>query len=350
MLHREESFMLKVKKTVACRFVYPYAVCVYDSPRGKRVMCATESEGKGYSFSAVDCGDLEEVWSGPGGTMTIVPDGYDSFFVTHEFYKGFRSAKSHVSHISRRPDGGYDCEKYFDLPYLHRFSILELGDEKWLVGGTLCDSKEFKDDWSKPGRIYVGKVEYPKPMELRVVQSGITKNHGMYCGPFAGHEKVVICTGVEGAFAVFPPEKDGEDWRVEKILDCEISDIRVADLDGDGVEELVTIEGFHGNLMKVYKKVEEGYREVYRYPIVFGHPIWCGMLLGRPRIIIGYKEANSGLFVLTPRTDTDRMSMEVQMIDELEQFSNIDVWDEGDRFDIFAACSSGNVIKYELSL
>ena len=39
-----------------------------------------------------------------------------------------------------------------------------------------------------------------------------------------------------------------------------------------------------------------------------------------------------------------------QMIDELEQFSNIDVWDEGDRFDIFAACSSGNVIKYELSL
>ena len=74
------------------------------------------------------------------------------------------------------------------------------------------------------------------------------------------------------------------------------------------------------------------------------------MLLGKPRIIIGYKEANSGLFVLTPRTDTDRMSMEVQMIDELEQFSNIDVWDEGDRFDIFAACSSGNVIKYELSL
>ena len=30
--------------------------------------------------------------------------------------------------------------------------------------------------------------------------------------------------------------------------------------------------------------------------------------------------------------------------------ANIDVWDEGDRFDIFAACSSGNVIKYELSL
>ena len=341
--------MLKTEKTVICNFIYPYAVSVYDSPRGKRVLCATECEGKCVGFSAVDGSDLEEVWAGPGGTMTICPVGNDSFFVTHEFYKGFRSAKAHVSFVSRRPDGSYSSEKYFDLPYLHRFSLIDVMGEKWLVGGTLCDSKDFKDDWSKPGRIYVGKVDYPEPMQLRIVQSGITKNHGMYCGPFGDHPCSVICTGVEGAFAVIPPEKEGEDWTVEKILDCEISDIRLADLDGDGVQELVTIEGFHGNRMNVYRKTEEGYRQIYSYPIAFGHPIWCGEMLGRPRIIIGYKEANSGLYVLTPCMDGEKMTMEVQMIDELEQFSNIDVWDEGDRFNIFAACSSGNVVKYQLT-
>lgn len=341
--------MLQIEKKIICNFVYPYAVHVYDSSRGRRVLAATEFEGKCVGFDAVTGDDLEEIWTGPGGTMTIKSVGNDNFYVTHEFYKGFRSAKAHVSYVSRKDDGSYSSEKYFDLPYLHRFSIIDVLGEQWLVGGTLCDSKDFKDDWSKPGRIYVAKVDYPKPVELREIHSGLTKNHGMYCGPFEGHETVVICTGVEGAFVVIPPEKQGEDWKVEQLLDCEISDIRVADLDGDGVEELVTIEGFHGNQMKVYKKTEEGYKAVYSYPIRFGHPIWCGEMLGQPRIIIGYKEDNSGLYVLTPKQGADRLTMDVQMIDELEQFSNIDVWDEGDAFNIFAACSSGNVIKYRLT-
>lgn len=341
---------MQVKKQVICNFTFPYAVTVYDGVKGKRVLCATESEGKGVSFSAVDGSDLEEVWSGPGGTMSIVPVGQDEFFVTHEFYKGFRSAKAHVSHVKREKDGVYSVEKYFDLPYLHRFTIIDVCGEQWLVGGTLCDSKEFKDDWSKPGRIYIGQVEFPKPIDLQVLQSGITKNHGMYFGPHNGRPMVVICTGTEGAFEVIPPSERGGEWKVERLLNTEISDIRVFDIDGDGVDELITIEGFHGDRLKVYKRSDSGeYQEVYAFPLAFGHPIWCGRVLGKPRIIIGYKGANAGLFVLTPKTDGEALSMDVEMIDELEIPSNIDVWDRGNEFDIFAACSSGNVIKYQLS-
>ena len=343
--------MFSIKKQDVCHFDYPYALCVYSCNRGKKVLCATEVEGPGYCFDAGGVSQaVESVWSAPGGTMTICQlDDREEFLVTHRFFKGFRAAEAYVSHVLRLSDGSWKIDKLFELPYLHRFSVVNVHREKWIVGATLCESKKSRDDWSSPGSIYIAKLELEKPMQLQLLYHGITKNHGMYVGPYGSKQEVVICTGSEGAFVVIPPDFPSGDWRVEKILSSEISDIRVFDVDGDGEEELVTIEGFHGNLMKIYKRVNGQHHEVYSFPLVFGHPIWCGEFLGQRHIIIGYKQANSGLYVLTPRKKDGKLSMDVQMIDELEEFSNIDCWDEGNVFHIYAACSTGKVVHYTLT-
>lgn len=47
-----------------------------------------------------------------------------------------------------------------------------------------------------------------------------------------------------------PPDSPDGEWRVEKILEGQVGEIAFADIDGDGLEEMMTIEPFHGNSMK----------------------------------------------------------------------------------------------------
>ena len=59
--------------------------------------------------------------------------------------------------------------------------------------------------------------------------------------------EVLLIAGSEGLYEVAVPGGADIPWRAERLLDREISDAVTVDLDGDGVEELVTIEGFHGD-------------------------------------------------------------------------------------------------------
>ena len=52
-------------------------------------------------------------------------------------------------------------------------------------------------------------------------------------------------TGVEGIFKLNWPV-DGKDWKIEQLTDYETSDIFSADVNQDGKNEYLTIEGFHG--------------------------------------------------------------------------------------------------------
>jgi len=224
---------------------------------------------------------------------------------------------------------------------------MNVENEKWIVGGTLCDDKDNIDDWSRSGRIYAGKVEYPKPCDFKDIKKGIFKNHGFYHGPHDHKPEVAILTGVQGAFEVIPPAPKGGQWKIEQLLDFEISEIRVFDLDGDGVDELVTIEGFHGDRLNIYKKTDTGYVNVYSYPIAFGHAIWCGKIFNRPSILIGYNKANIALYLLTVKKSFP-FSMDVTMLDELEGYNNLDVWDDGKQFRIYTAGNNGKINMYTL--
>ena len=63
--------------------------------------------------------------------------------------------------------------------------------------------------------------------------------------------------------------------------------IGLIDLDGDGQDELVTIEPFHGNSLNVYKQVGQAWQKRYTDELWFGHGLSCGMFRGEPVIVVG---------------------------------------------------------------
>lgn len=340
---------MQIKKKLVSHMEFPYAITTYTENGHIRVACGTETTGGCICFDAKTGEIVDKLWNGPGGTMTVRQVSEGAFLATHRFFKRFQAQDAVVSALTRDENGQWKRTEVLKLPYLHRFCILDVAGEKWLLGGTLCDSKASFEDWSQPGGVYVGKIpeDLPGPIEVKCIYHGIRKNHGMYCGMFNGRN-VAIVTGCEGAFEVMPPDEPDGEWVVKRLLDTEISDIRAFDIDGDGRDELITIEGFHGDRLKVYKESETGYDLAYEYPIAFGHGLWCGNMLGRRTILIGYKNANGALVALQPK-DGDKLSMDITVIDELEQTANIDVYESDGVFRIYAACSVGDILIYELT-
>ncbi|MDR1518872.1 MAG: hypothetical protein LBU23_01845 [Planctomycetota bacterium] len=338
-----------ITKKVITKLPLCYAIKVYNSSRGKRVMCAAQGKAGCISFSARDGSGIESVWGEPGGTMTIVQLGSEEkFLATQRFYTGFQAKDSCVIYVQRDNNGSYIQNMIFKQPYLHRFTVVDIEGDKWIVGSSMCDSKDFKDDWSTPGRVYAGRFSYPEPCGMKEIKGGICRNHGMYCGPLNAQPQVVIVTGTEGAFALTPPKTKGGEWKSEQLLDCEISELLPYDIDGDGTDELVTIEGFHGDRLNVYKNSDGAYKRIYSFPVGWGHALWCGKIFNKRSILIGYNSANSALLLLRPKPVEGAFSMESTMIDELQAYNNVDVWDDGEKFHIYAACRSDNVIMYTL--
>lgn len=341
---------MQIKKQLISEFLFPYAVSVFDGVDGKQVIVASESSGPCVLFNA-DGSNVQQVWEEPGGTMTIWPiPGRMEFIATHGFFKGFNSKTSHIVHVKRNLKGDFSHKTILAVPYLHRFCVVEIDGEYYLVGSTLCKDKDFKEDWSKPGSVYIGKLskDFDKQVDVHEILGGITKNHGLYHGPHDNLAQVVIVTGVEGAFELIPPEHADEEWAMRQLLDVEVSEIRCYDIDGDGVDELITIERFHGDRLNIYRLENGSYTRIYSYPVAFGHALWCGKLFGKNSILIGYKDSNAALVLLQASERDGVFTMASTVIDEFEQATNLDVWEDEDVVNIYVACSSGKVIRYML--
>ena len=53
------------------------------------------------------------------------------------------------------------------------------------------------------------------------------------------------------------------------------------------MDELVTIEPFHGNTLNVYKKNGSGWDKLFTDELWFGHGLSCGMFKGEAIIVVG---------------------------------------------------------------
>lgn len=134
---------------------------------------------------------------------------------------------------------GWETREILKLPYLHRFDLFAVGDTVWFLGATLCTSKTEVDDWSDPGKLWVGIL--PKTpeetMEVHPIREGLLKNHGYYRWNWQGEDAgFVTCNS--GVYVVRPPRAGETDWRIDHILERPISDVAVLDIDGDGEDEL----------------------------------------------------------------------------------------------------------------
>lgn len=290
-------------KHIHCDELYrAYAAQVMEVDDELAVLIASEEAGyPGYMYRGENFEHRELLWEKGGGCMSIIPipNKKNEFLAVMDFYLKVSPSQSKIVWGKYHKDTGWVIHDVMFLPYLHRFDIYPIEGKNIVVCATIADDKQYKDDWSLPGSIYSGELpEDPRDgIKLSMIETGFYRNHGYFRketldGPLG------YFTSDQGIITLNHGKKD---WKIEKIMDSMISEVAVMDLNGDGVDELITIEPFHGNTIKVYEAKDGAYEAVYTFPgeLDFGHALVCADLFGKPAFVGGIRRVNCELFTIT---------------------------------------------------
>lgn len=188
-----------------------------------------------------------------------------------------------------------------ELPFVHRFGLLERNGRRYLIACTLKSGHEYKDDWRSPGKVLAAELpeNYDgEALSFTLLRDGMFRNHGYTKFTGGGTESGVISCQ-SGVYRFTPPAEPGGTWGVEQLLNEPCSDAVLLDLDGDGQPELFTMSPFHGDQIQIWHLEKGTYRSVYRYPVPtpFLHAICGGTLRGKPVIAAGNREGERDLMI-----------------------------------------------------
>lgn len=296
-----------MKKTVIGELEKCYSIAPLTYQGKPHILVAAEKTDRCILFDA-EGNEKATVWEKPGGVMTMVqvPGADGQFLATHKFYSPNDSKEAKI--VAADPDGkgGWTVRTLAELPFVHRFDILQSGGRNYLIACTLKSGHQHKDDWSDPGKVYTAELpedlsvfDAQHPLKLQVLKEGMLKNHGYYKVVEKGRESALVCSA-EGVFRFWPPQASETDWKVEQLLDTPASDATMIDFDGDGEMELLVFSPFHGDQVSVYKKTDQGYEMVFQYPekADFLHAIWSGRIKGKPVAVIGHRKGARRLLAL----------------------------------------------------
>ncbi|WZL82436.1 hypothetical protein QBE53_04850 [Vallitaleaceae bacterium 9-2] len=280
-----------------------YSVNAVEIYGETHLIYAAEGVGSCQIYSGKNFENKKVLWEGGGGTMSIVavPDYEGYFFASKGFYSMVDSETSAV-YLIRYHQGKFSEVKLFDIPYLHRFDVIDGPECRYFIGCTLHSGKKDKEDWTQPGKIYVAQLpkalEKPIKVELEILKEGLTQNHGFNRGKWKGQDAVFVASK-EGVAVVMPPIQ-AESWKMEQIFEHPVSDVAAIDLDGDGELEFALLSPFHGNKMNIMKKIGNGYESVYSYPVPmdFYHAIFAGIIGGKPSFVLGARKDSQQLYLV----------------------------------------------------
>lgn len=292
---------MKWTKRHLCDLPFCYAVGSVQTDGRTQYLFATDDTGPCYAIDA-ETGRRETVWDGPGGTMSIVPlPGQNgSFLASQNFMPGFAAAHARIVRVDRTWEG-WRVEPWLELPYVHRFDLLQRGGVYYFLGCILSSTTQDQAQWDEPGSLVAATLSpfFAPPARLTTIADGMSRNHG-YCrvereGFTQGY---TACD--QGVFQVTPPEAPDREWSVRRLLTDPASDVAVCDVDGDGREELAVIQPFHGDVFAVYHADGQAYRPIYLYPkeAPFLHAIWGGTLCSRPVFLAGCRDADKEFFMV----------------------------------------------------
>ena len=330
---------MKIEKRELAALKGVYSCNSIEMDGQTRVLLASEAQDRCLAWAGPDYGESHAVWEGPGGTMSIVPipGANGEFLAVQKFFRMYDWEEAKVVHVRPLEDGAYQVTDILHLPYIHRFDLLTAGGKHYFIACTLATAKASMDDWSNPGKIWVGEYRGIGPLSLSVLKDGITQNHG-YSRLVRDGVAHGLVTGREGAFEVTAPQTPGGGWSVRQFMDWPISDISAIDIDGDGELEFATIEPFHGQYFRVYKKIDGGFKMIFEHPEVteFYHVVAATRLAGEPVFIGGCRRGKRQLFLVRSGR-TKPLDLECVVIDEGVGPSNVHVLHEKDRDVIVAA-------------
>ena len=317
-----------------------YAVAIMNINEKPNAFFATEGKGKCIALDCETLSDEKVIWNEPGGTMNIVPlPDSEDFLAIQKFFRLYDHEEAELVWARSNSDGSYRIRTLFNMPYIHRFDIIKAGDINYLICCTLADHKATREDWSYPGKVYGGIL--PKDLNgtihLEVLMDDMIQNHGFSKVEWKGRQAALI-TSASGAFIVTPPEAKDSEWNIEKIMGQSISDAAMIDIDGDGEMEIATIEPFHGNYYRIYKKINNQYQMIYEHEETteFYHVVKSGIICGRPVFVGGCRRGKQQLFLVKTNLYA-KDKLETVLIDEGVGPSNATVANLADGDYIFSA-------------
>lgn len=300
-----------------------YAATVLEIDGEKACLVASEEVGHPcYMYTGSEFENKEVVWQEGGGCMSIIqiPGKENEFLAVMDFYLKVSPSKSKLVWGKYSKETGWVIKDVVYLPFLHRFDIYTVEGQNYVVAATIADDKDHKEDWTRPGSIYKGVLpDNPtEGIDFEQLGTGYYRNHGYYKVE-RDNQIHGYFTSDQGIIRLTPKSKDN--WEIEHVLDGMIGEVALMDVDGDGVDELMTIEPFHGDSIKIYKQTDTGYKEVFKYPyeVDFAHTLVGNTLNGKPCFVGGVRRVNSELFVITYEDD----DYKVQLVDEGAGPSNL---------------------------
>lgn len=331
---------MKFEKIFKDQLDHGYAVMRLQAQGRDFALIASEEDQPCYAYDLDDNFKRYTVWPDVGGTMTMVQlPGTLNFVATQKFYPGFNSPECRIVKETWNGDG-WDQTVVGNFPYVHRFDVIKKADGKgyWFIGCSIANSKKSIDDWSDPGKIWVGEYDDEnESVTQHALDVRIVKNHG-----YKRMDGYSLITGVEGIFKLTWPTDD-QDWQLEQLSDVETSDIFSADVNGDGKQEYLTIEGFHGPYLRISDD-QFNTISLSDADTPFGHAIWGGKLGdGKEYFIFGWRDGKQDLELIMD----DQLN--AQLIDERVGPSNVIVYEKnGQQYLLSANRESNEVAIYSI--
>jgi hypothetical protein len=254
----------------------------------------SETKPEVYLYDIIN-GLSSQVSGSPGGMMSFIPvAGSPELFVSiMGLFPPFIGGEAGL-YRHRRINGDWKTDRALHLPYAHRCEILNRGGKNFLFAATVSTYKENPKDWSNPGELHIIELDDTQGAVWRsqVLDKRVTRNHGMTRARINGIETLCI-SGMEGIF--FLEQRPGEDWHLQPLFDREVSEMAFIDLDGDGLDELVTIEPFHGETLNVYKNTGKKWELRISDSLSFGHGLSSGIRQKNPVIVVGNRSGSLAL-------------------------------------------------------
>lgn len=314
--------------------------------RGKRYLAAV-SEERGEKAYIIDpqTGKYAELWQGDTGVMNVIQiPGKEQLLVIVRFYPVFQSRDAAICLVEPTSDDfmkPWRIQEVISLPFCHRIGIVKTGDGLFVLGCQLCKDKEFQEDWSKPGALWMARIPRKPEEEWNPIKifDGLIKNHGLF---IERENQIYICA--ENGVLQFDLSnyREGETVIPRILTTTPTSDICIAEKNGQ--KYAGAIEPFHGNTASIYRMTDNSYEKIRSYCIDFGHVIWLGELFGKLSLIVGSRGGEKNLEIIDVESDMHTL------LESDVGPTQISVYQEENTIKILSANhGSGEVTLYSLS-
>jgi len=332
-----------VKKKIILQLKNIYTAAAFKLGNEQYIAAGSETEPLVF-LHHLESGITEQVENCPGGMMALhaFPGNKALLVSIMGLYPPFAGKDAGI-YLHQKTSSGWGSRKMTDLSFAHRFELINVSGRDYLVAATVSKDKKEPEDWSLPGEVHVISIDdfTSKSWESQLIYTGITRNHGMCAVNINGSRKICV-SGSEGIFVIQPGPDFG--WSVNRFFDREVSEMAFIDLDGDGKDEMITIEPFHGSALCFYKLAENGWQLKYLTGLSFGHGLSCGIYHGLPVIIAGNRQGRCNLEAYVPE-DLNKGIVKKYVIEEHAASTQTQVFHHGSKSYILSANQGMNQVS-----